>query len=397
MVAEKHEALTALKVLIVENNPLDARMLSGMLSKSSYGSFTCQTTDALDRAFQILSKNLFDIILLDLNLKDCTGLETLRKMRKKFPELPIVVNTGAYEEAVGLKAISLGAQDYMIKGKYKAYGLSKALYYAVERKKTELELQKAYDRLKEMQSQLIQVEKMNVVGGLASGVAHEVKNPLATIMYGIEFLNTKLTKRDEQITLTLSSIKEAAKKANNIIKDLLDFANLSRLKKESADLNAVIESALNLVRHQCDKFCVKIVRNYHGRLPKAKIDKNRIEQVIVDIVLNAIFAMKEGGTLTITTYPIKFSAGKDGFWGQSLELIKEGEKTIIVEIDDSGHGVLKENLPKIFDPFFTTRRAAGGVGLGLSIARTIMNNHNGLISVTNREEGGARVRLLFKV
>jgi len=384
-----------LHVLIVENNLVDSKMLRGMLEKSVYGSFDTEVCDSLENAFRLLSQNNFDVVLLDLNLQDSTGLDTLRKMNHHFPDLPIVVNTGAYQDDLGLKAVRCGAQDYLIKGKYLPYGLAKALYYAIERKKAEKELQATYTSLRETQAQLIQVEKFNVVGGLASGVAHEVKNPLATILYGIEYLDTKLEVKDDKIRLTLDSIKEAAKKANNIIKDLLDFASLSVVEKRSQDLNQVIDQSLNLILHQCDKCAITIVRQFQPDLPQIKIDKNRVEQVILDLLINAINAMEKDGQLIIKTYA-RPCVTEDISWGSSQQgHMKEGDLVLIADIEDSGPGIRDEDLPKVFDPFFTTRRAAGGIGLGLAIARTIMSNHNGIIKVANRPEGGARARLIF--
>lgn len=382
-------------VLIIENNPVDSAMLSGMLSQSTFGSFELKTTDSLNHAFHLLTEGHFDVALLDLNLKDSDGLETLYKLHEKFPRIAIVVSTGAYQDTLGLKAITCGAQDYLIKGKYKSYGLVKSLYYAVERKRAEEELKTAYNHLKETQAQLIQVEKMNVIGGLASGVAHEVKNPLATILYGVEFLNTKLKDSDDQVQLTIRSIREATQKANDIIKDLLDFASMSKIKLDRASIHEVIEHALNLTKHQCIKCGINVVKVFDPQVPAILIDKNRIEQVVVDLILNSIFAMPKGGEITVRTNFKHFSSEDSPVIGAADSSIKAGEMVVIVDIEDTGAGLQEEHLSKIFDPFFTTRRAAGGVGLGLSIARTIMNGHAGLIFLSNYDKG-ARARLVFK-
>ena len=385
-------------VLVVENNQVDSRMLKGMLEKTTYGSFKLDCCSCLAEAYQHLEKSAYDVVLLDLNLKDSRGLDTLERIHHRFPHLPIVINTGAYEDNLGLKAITSGAQDYLIKGKYLPYGLSKALYYAVERKKAEQDLKAAYNYLRETQAQLIQAEKINVIGGLASGVAHEVKNPLATIIYGIEFLYTKFEDTDDpQIQITLKAIHEAAVKANRIIKDLLDFASLSALQKRAEDINAVIDHALTLIHHQCEKFSITIYKEYAPSLPEISIDRNRIEQVILDLTLNAIQSMPGGGTLKICTAKKLFSSDDDGCPAPQVYPFEVGDPVLIVDIMDSGEGIKPEYLTKIFDPFFTTKRAAGGVGLGLSIARTIMHNHQGLISIGNMKEGGARARLIFKV
>lgn len=385
-----------LKVLLVENNPVDRKVLLKILSTSPYGKFEPQHVPSLAQAFEVLSRQKIDVVLLDLNVDDSKGIVTLQKFHRKFPDLPVVVNTGSYQDDIGLKAIGRGAQDYLIKGMYRSYTLVKALYYAVERKKVEQELKVAYDNLKQTQIQLIQAEKMNVVGGLASGVAHEVKNPLATILYGVEYLNTTLTHPDEKVALTLESIRESAKTANNIIKGLLDFASLTNLKRTPENLNELIERAINLTRPQFDRVNIKMERVFEPDLPTVKVDRNRIEQVIVDLIVNAVFAINKGGRITIRTHSKRFSVQDSGWVDRRGKSFEKGDPVVLVDVEDTGPGIKSEFLVKVFDPFFTTRRAAGGIGLGLSIARTIMNNHGGLISLQNLPEGGTRARLIFK-
>jgi len=248
--------------------------------------------------------------------------------------------------------------------------------------------------LKEAQAQLIQAEKMNVIGGVASGVAHEVKNPLATILYGIEYLNTKISERDEKVELTLRSIKEAAERANNIIKDLLDFASLSRVQHQPEDLNAITEQALSFIKYQCENRGVQLLKEYDPELPHILADRNRIEQVVVDVMLNSIFMIKENGQIKLKTYQKELEPQDFADRNLDVKLFPLGEKVVVLDIEDTGPGIADEHLPKIFDPFFTTRRAEGGVGLGLSIARTIMTSHNGFIELMNIP-GGARARVIF--
>ncbi|MCB9757479.1 MAG: response regulator [Candidatus Omnitrophica bacterium] len=385
-----------LRVLLVENSAVDCKVIDKMLQSSPYGRFESQFAGSLEQAFILLAKQNFDVVLLDLNVDDCTGLETLKRFHRKFPHMPVVVNTGSYQDDLGLKAITKGAQDYLIKGMYKSYVLVKSLYYAVERKKAEEELKGAYNKLQQTQTQLIQAEKMNVIGGLASGVAHEVKNPLATILYGVEYLNTALKSTDEKVVLTLESIKEAAKSANGIIKGLLDFASLTNLKKEPENINILIDQAVNLIRPQCERINVELKKDLQSDLPLIKIDCNRIKQVVVDLIVNALYAMSDGGCLVIRTYAKKFAEQDIGWVDKRSKSLIKGEDVVIVDFDDTGPGIKAEYLIKIFDPFFTTRRASGGIGLGLSIARTIMNSHGGVISLQNKQEGGAIARLIFK-
>lgn len=388
-----------LKILVVENNPVDEKVLHSMLGRSSHGTFSAKYAGSFKDALNILKKKKFDVVLLDLNLPDIKGIPTLRKMIKLHPTLPVVVNTGAYQDTIGLKAIRWGAQDYLIKGKYRPYTLSKSLYYAVQRKKTDLELKEAYQRLKETQSQLIQAEKMNIIGGIASGIAHEVKNPLATILYGIEFIKVTCAEKcdNSKVNLTLKTITAAAHKANDIVIDLLDFAGMSILKREPENIENIILEALNLTHHQVKKKGITIEKKFAKSIPKLKLDKNRIEQVIVDIFLNAIHAMDDNGKLTIKINTAKLSKTDHGLLSDNGKHLKAGEAIVVVDIGDTGSGISREDMSKIFEPFFTTHRAAGGVGLGLSIARTIMRNHNGAIFLKNIKNGGVCARLIFKI
>jgi len=386
-----------LRVMLIENNPVDRKVILKMLNSSPYGSFTPHFALSLAEAYEVLSTAKFDVVLLDLNVDDSKGIETLTRLHRKFPHLPVVVNTGSYQDDLGLKAITKGAQDYLIKGMYKSYSLIKSLYYAVERKRAEEELKNAYKKLQQTQIQLIQAEKMNVIGGLASGVAHEVKNPLATILYGVEYLNSALKTTDEKINLTLDSIREATKSANTIIKGLLDFASLTNLKKAPEDINTLAEHSVNLTRPQCQRMNVKLDMKLSADLPLIKVDRNRIEQVIVDLIVNANYAMNDnGGTLTIRSHTKKFMDHDIGWVDRRGRSFAKGDEVVILDLEDTGPGIKEEYLIKIFDPFFTTRRAAGGVGLGLSIARTIINSHGGIISLHNKQGGGARARLIFK-
>jgi len=385
-----------LHVLIVENSDVDRKMLMGMLSQDTYGTFKVDTVSTLKDAVDYLSQYSFDVVLLDLNIDDSEGIATLEGLSKEYPGVAIVVNTGSFQDDLGLRAVTMGAQDYLIKGSYTTYGLAKSLYYAIERKRAEVELQQALKNLQETQGHLIRVEKMNIVGSISTGIAHEVKNPLATILYGIEYLNTALKERNDKIDLTLRSMKEATHKANNIVRDLLDFASQSELFIAEHQIEDVVNHALNLTHHQCEKDGIQVVKEFSAQTSPVWIDKNRIEQVIVDVVLNAILAMQRDGVLRIATHMKKFQFADIHQKCDDHDVIAQGEDVVIVDFDDNGAGIRAEDMPHIFDPFFTTRRARGGVGLGLSIARTIMLNHKGLIGLSNLPGGGARARLVFQ-
>jgi len=388
--------LRPLRILAIEDNQVDIRILESMLSESPNNASLFKIATSLKHALDVLKNNEFDIIILDLNLPDSQGTETLRGLSKQHPLLAIVVNTGAYEEKLGLQALGAGAQDFLVKGKYTAYILNKTLHYAVERKRLELELKETYEKLKAAQTQLIQAEKMKVVGGLASGVAHEVRNPLATILFGVTYLSEQLDTNDEKVKSVLKNIKEATAKANTIIADLLDFASLSKLNRELNDFNEVVEKSQMLVNHAIEKKAIKVVKKFEEGMPKIKIDKNRIEQVLVNLLLNAVQAMSSEGTLSLETCTKTLSGNYEEMPSINRMEFKPGDKIVVCTIEDDGVGIKKEEFAKIFDPFFTTKRAKGGVGLGLSVCQNIIEIHDGDIMIENGTKKGVKATLVFR-
>ncbi|MBF0523313.1 MAG: response regulator [Candidatus Omnitrophica bacterium] len=368
-----------LRTLIVEDNQVDQTMLAAMVTEASRGLSFVQTADTLQGALNLLHSYEFDVIILDLNLPDSQGYETIRDINKAAPKLAIVVNTGSYEEDIGIQTLRIGAQDFLIKGKYNGYTLNKTLHYAVERKRMELELILLYQEVKESQNQIVQMEKMKMVGTLASGVAHEVRNPLATVLYGVNYLYNRLESDDKSIKNVMDTIRESAEKANNIITDLLDFSHIDQLNKTEVNLNEIVEKSLSLIHHNIQEKNILIVKELDKQLPTVIADTNRIVQVLVNLLMNAIHAMPNKGSKIIIR-----------------SVNKSSNNATIIEIDDEGQGIDEEHINKIFDPFFTTRRANGGVGLGLFVCQNIMKLHDGTVFLKNRPEGGARATLTFK-
>lgn len=266
-----------------------------------------------------------------------------------------------------------------------------------ERKRAEKKLQMAYTELRETQNELIQAEKLKVIGGLASGVAHEVKNPLAMILLGVDYLKKKIQPGDEKLSTTLKHMEDAIHRADGIVRGLLDFASLSKLDIARENLNSAVENSLRLVKIQLDQHRIQIISDLGEDIPDVKIDKNRIEQVFVNLFMNAINAMREGGGLTVRTYAKELTEPGNDVGRRRGDLFELGETVVIAEIEDNGPGIPKDILDKIFDPFFTTRRSNGGTGLGLSIVRNIIKMHNGKIEIENRKEGGVKTTVIFKV
>jgi PAS domain S-box-containing protein len=255
-------------------------------------------------------------------------------------------------------------------------------------------LQLAHSELREVQLQLIEAEKMKSIGRLAAGVAHEVKNPLAILKMGLEFLGTqKVT--DEHTPEILREMGDALERADNVIRGLLDFSAPKQLEVKREDLNAIINNALQLVRGEM-KNGVEIERDLQTNLPLLKVDASKIGQVFVNLFTNALHAMEEGGLLAVRTYNKQLTGVGANISDSRSESFRVGQQIIVAEIDDSGHGIPEDKLAKIFEPFFTTKPTGRGTGLGLSVVKTIIDLHGATIDIRNLHEAGVRVTLMFQ-
>jgi len=386
----------ALAVLVIEDSLFDRRLLESMLLESANPVGLLKCSETLKGAMELLNKIEFDVAILDLNLSDSAGSDTLAKLHESYPNLAIVINTGAYEDDLGVKTLKAGAQDFLVKGKYNAYVLNKTLFFAVERKRIELELINAQKRIKETQFQLIQAEKMKVVGGLASGVAHEVKNPLATIMYGLTYLSQQFGGSNQKVDSVITNMQEAVDKANAIITDLLNFSGQTRIAKKKENVAVVVDKAIELVNHEFSRHKVMVTKHMDKTLPKIDVDRNRIEQVLINLLLNAVHAMPNGGKIRIEGSTRVLLEDLEDFPHLNRNVFKAGDHIVVLTIEDDGPGIPTGQFDKVFDPFFTTRRNEGGVGLGLSVSKNIMDIHEAGIFLENIRNGGARATLVFK-
>lgn len=301
--------------------------------------------------------------------------------------------------------INLGGKDrYIIFDAAPVYGADGKMVAAIETlhdisesKKAEEALAEAYGQLKVYQAQLIQAAKMDTVGTLASGVAHEVKNPLAVILQGVEYLSHNIPLDNTDNRMVLGYISEAVGRADRIIKGLLDFSSLNEMRVEPQPLEEVIESALLLVKNALDRKKIRVFKSLAADMPPARIDRNKFEQVLVNLFVNSIDAMPDHGELYIKGYGKPVSGEEEGMDASEEENFQPGSRAAVLEIEDNGPGIPEENLEKVFDPFFTTKRQRGGSGLGLSIVRNIIDMHGGRISVDNRKDArGVRVKIMLE-
>jgi len=311
-------------------------------------------------------------------------------------KVPLRSNAG---RIVGLVGISRDVTESKLAAEQLKLANAEQAQSKAELEKVLADLRKSHEELKAAQFQLIQAEKMQSVGRLAAGVAHEVKNPLAILSMGLDYLLKNLASPDENVALILSDMHDALKRADVIIHGLLDFSAPRALDLRSEDLSALVEQSLGMVRHEMSAAAIKLVKELKANMPPARLDSNKIKQVFVNILLNAIHAMPQGGTLSVRTYAKTLSPGEiDRDAGSRLaNRFRVGDNVAVTEVSDTGTGISDAVLAKIFDPFFTTKPTGKGTGLGLTVTRKIVELHGGSIDIRNRPQGGVIVTTLFKI
>ncbi|MFA6350599.1 MAG: ATP-binding protein, partial [Candidatus Omnitrophota bacterium] len=265
------------------------------------------------------------------------------------------------------------------------------------RKKAEYELIAAYKKLEQTQDQLIQAEKLNALGRLASGVAHEVRNPLAIILQAVNYLEAVLSNRENNISEVLIKLKDNVARANKIITTLLDFSKASSLDLKQEDINPILESSLSLVRNQVKFEGIKIITEFESGIPKVLADKNKLVQVFINLFLNAIQATPAGGKIIIRSYQKQLLEEKRGIGGKEEDVFRIGDTAVFVEVEDTGTGISEDKKTKIFEPFFTTKGSTGGTGLGLPVSNNIINMHKGLITIESKAKEGTKITVILKI
>ncbi|MEW5802337.1 MAG: ATP-binding protein [bacterium] len=227
--------------------------------------------------------------------------------------------------------------------------------------------------LKEAQEQLILSEKMAALGRLASSVSHELRNPLAVIQNSTYYLKNKIDSQDPKLQRHIEIIEHEIESSNKIISDLLGFCRTRKPELAPEDINTVISSSLSRLKLPAN---ISTRLDLAPGLPSVLIDKHQIHQVLVNLISNAEHAMlKRGGEIRITT------RGNHG--------------TVEIEITDQGYGISPSDLEKLFDPFFTTKTT--GIGLGLTITKSIIQNHQAMISVKSVVEQGSSFIISFPI
>ncbi|MGZ3524390.1 MAG: sensor histidine kinase, partial [Thermodesulfobacteriota bacterium] len=283
-------------------------------------------------------------------------------------------------------------------------------------------LESANKKLKQAQEELIRTEKLASIGRFAAGVAHEVGNPLGAIL-GYTGILQKEGLDHEEARDYLKRIEKEIERINRIVRELLDFARPSKFEIKAVQVNKILESTLSLLSYQKNFKNIETQLDMQQDLPLIKGDESQLSQVFINIILNSVDAMPDGGILRIQTttgvlenpdaerIPGIYSRRRKNDPMESdysrlrradpltalFRRFSQGNRSVQIRISDTGTGIKKEDLENIFDPFFTTKAPDKGTGLGLSISLRIVESLGGEIKVNSEVGRGTTFEVCFPV
>ncbi len=229
--------------------------------------------------------------------------------------------------------------------------------------------------LADQERQLLQSEKQASIGRLAAGIAHEINNPLTGVLTFTHML-LRRTDLDEPARKDLTTIVQSTERVRTIVKGLLDFTRQTQIAPEPTDVNGLIVETMKLATTQALLKGIRFCFNPAEDIPPKTLDKNQMQSVLLNMLINAIDATNKGGHIDIST-------------SLSMSPEEPGRRSVEIQIADTGHGIPADILEKIFDPFFTTKELGKGTGLGLSVSLGIVERHGGTISVASRPGQGS--------
>jgi len=358
-----------MKVLLVEDNPGDSRLIQEMLAENQPGQFELSHDIYLKDALNRLDEQSFDVILLDLGLPDSHGLDTFTKISSRVPDAPVIVMSGYDDESFAVKAVRQGAQDYLVKGCFDSSLLIRAIHYAAERKSLVREL--AESQFKEMQTK----------NQFLSYISHELRSPLTALYQFTTILLDGLAgditpEQREYLEISLNKIKDL----QSMVGDLREAtrAQTGRLAFDftKVSLPDVIEETIKIFHIRAGEKGVNLSSKIQEDIPAVYADRERIIQIVSNLIDNAIKFTPDGGSIHI----------KACVDSQIPELV-------CVSVADSGCGIAGDEKDRIFEYQYqiksTHKTKASGLGLGLYICKELVAGHGGKIWVESQPGRGS--------
>lgn len=401
------------RVLIVDDDPIIRRTLVVGLQK---GGFDPVEAESGEQALELIAVQAPNIVLLDISMGGISGMDLALRLQN-VTTIPFMFVTSYGEEELVTNAIEYGAVGYLVKPIDIAtiipairIGLARARDIEQSRR-SEAHLNAS---LSQIQEHLIQTDKLASIGQLATGIAHEINNPIGYVGSNIGSLKgyidelfhivdafvaieampensaekrrawadlkstLELQYLREDIPALLDESNEGIRRVRQIVQDLKDFSHVDNSEHwQSVNLHNGIDSTLNVINNEI-KYCADVIKEY-GDIPEIECLPGPLNQVFMNLLINAAHAIRQDSRGKIT---VRTGTKDDQVW---------------IEIGDNGCGISADDLPRIFNPFFTTKPVGKGTGLGLSLAHGIIQKHGGAIQVESIVGEGTRFRVSIPI
>ncbi len=405
----------SLKILLVEDDEDDAFFIKDLMVEGDFEPRP-KIKHILNpkSTLELLEREKYDLCMFDYRLGETNGIELLRSVRQQGITIPIIFLTGHGNHEIAVEAMKCGATDYRTKSNLTSESLFQSIRFAMQLHKEEELRKTAEDQLKEsnenikaanekLQNSMVELheaqdlvlrsEKLASIGRLAAGVCHEILNPLNIISGHVQALMLERGE-DSGLNEDMNSIMEEIGRIEKIVGGLLKFSRKEDMELKFSNVNEDLESVLAIMENDILLDNINISRAFDPKIPKIKIDANRMRQVFLNLINNARHAMEEkAGTLTVSTEIIDKDFSSHSNEVSDFEYLDTDENghigVIRIKISDTGTGIKPEDMVKLFDPFFTTKPEDKGTGLGLSVCYTIIEKHQGTIRVESEYGRGA--------
>jgi len=376
---------TPLRLLHLEDDPIDGELIVTALIE---GGIPCQSqrVDTRQAFVAALKEGRMNVILADYSVPGFDGMTALTLARQHCPDVPFLFVSATIGEELAIDTMLQGATDYVLKQRLGR--LVPSVQRALRELDDRAERKRVEEALRQSEKQFRQSQKMEAVGRLAGGIAHDFNNLLTVIMGYSQVLLTELGPQ-HSLRGKIEETLKAGERAATLVRQLLTFSRKQSLDPKILSLNTAVTSLENLLSRLIGED-VKLVSKLDPANGRLRADQAQLEQVLVNLVVNARDAMPKGGTLTIETTQVELTRSPV----YCLTPLPPGSY-VRLAVSDTGCGMDRKTQSHIFEPFFTTKEEGVGSGLGLSTVFGIVTQCGGAIDVTSRVGHGTRFDLYF--
>ena len=367
-----------LRILYIEDNPLDAELVRETLRDSG---FECdmKVVEMEAELRDSLSEQRFDLILSDCSLPTYDGIAALAVARMVCPDTPFIFVSGTIGEEAAIECLKCGATDYVLKDRLAR--LPPVVRRALEEAEARRRHAETLRELTTSREAFFQSQKMETIGRLTGGLAHDFNNMLTVVVGYAEVIRAR-TKDGDPCNAFAGEILRASSRAAELVEHLLSYSRNQKLDPKVIDINDEIRLTVNMLTKLVGER-IEVTTDLSEDLWPVVIDPVRFDQIMMNLAANARDAMPDGGTLIIETG----NAPMDDPRVLRIPDLQRGDY-VVVGVIDNGTGMDEGTMEKIFEPFFTTKPT--GTGLGLAIVQSVVADHHGTIAAERGENGGAR-------